>query len=151
MTPCGDKFWNPPLRLDLLVAHCVETARLHWPEITFETDLAECVLSGVPARLTRAVANILDNAAKYSPQAGTVEVRLRGTTLTVRDHGPGIDPDDLPFIFDRFYRATASRGLPGSGLGLAIVAQVAQAHHADLRAEPAPGGGTLVRLTLPPG
>ncbi len=69
--------------------------------------------------------------------------------VTVRDHGPGIDSDDLPFVFDRFYRAPAARGLPGSGLGLAIVRQVADAHGGSVTAEAAEGGGTLMRLTLP--
>ena len=68
--------------------------------------------------------------------------------LTVRDHGPGIPPADLPGVFDRFYRAASARGVPGSGLGLAIVRQVAESHGGTVRAEPAPGGGTLIRLRL---
>ena len=67
---------------------------------------------------------------------------------TVRDHGPGIDEEDLPYVFDRFYRAAAARGLPGSGLGLAIVKQVAEAHGGTVVAERAEGGGTLMRLRL---
>ncbi len=74
---------------------------------------------------------------------------VRDGELTVRDHGPGIDADDLPFVFDRFYRAPAARGLPGSGLGLAIVRQVAEAHGGTVTAEAADGGGTRMRLTLP--
>ena len=69
--------------------------------------------------------------------------------LSVRDHGPGFAPDDLPHVFDRFYRAPAPRGLPGSGLGLAIVRQVAEAHGGSVTAEAAPGGGTVTRLALP--
>ena len=67
----------------------------------------------------------------------------------MRDHGPGIDEDDLPYVFDRFYRAPAAGGMPGSGLGLAIVRQVAEAHGATVTAERADGGGTLMRLSLP--
>ncbi|WP_229686477.1 HAMP domain-containing sensor histidine kinase [Longimycelium tulufanense] len=134
------------VRLDELVEHCVESARRHWPAVTFETALEPTVVDGQPRRLTRAVRNLLDNAAKFSPAAGIVRGELSGRELRVRDHGPGIPAEDLPHVFDRFYRATSARGLPGSGLGLAIVAQVAEAHRAVVRAEPAEGGGTVVRL-----
>jgi two-component system sensor histidine kinase MprB len=107
------------------------------------------VVAGERARLDRAVANLLDNAAKWSPPGGAVDVRLAGGELTVRDHGPGIEPDDLPHVFDRFYRATAARGRAGSGLGLAIVRHVAERHGGIVRAEAAPGGGALLRLDLP--
>ncbi len=72
----------------------------------------------------------------------------RGPELTVRDHGPGISPEDLPHVFDRFYRAGAARALPGSGLGLAMARQIARAHSAELTAEAAPGGGALFRLAF---
>src|SRR5207237_10743534 len=103
---------------------------------------------GVPATIERAVANLLDNAAKWSPPGGEVEVAVRNGQLTVRDHGPGIDEEDLPHVFDRFYRASSARGMPGSGLGLAIVRQVAEAHGGSVAAERAEGGGTLIRLRL---
>jgi two-component system sensor histidine kinase MprB len=102
----------------------------------------------VPARLDRAVANLLDNAAKWSPPGGAVEVRLRGGELTVRDHGPGIAADDRELVFERFYRAAEARGCSGSGLGLAIVRQVAESHGGAVTAEAAPGGGALLRLRL---
>ena len=70
--------------------------------------------------------------------------------VSVRDHGPGIDEADLPYVFDRFYRATAARGLPGSGLGLAIVRQVAEAHGGTVMAASANGGGARLVLQLPP-
>jgi two-component system sensor histidine kinase MprB len=144
------------VRLDLLAGHCLDAARLHWPGIAFVAGLAPGVtVEGVPARLSRLLANLLDNAAKFSPPGGPVElelVRADGTgpavELTVRDHGPGIAAEDLPYVFDRFYRATAARALPGSGLGLAMAQQIAQAHHAVLTAEPAPGGGALFRLRI---
>jgi two-component system sensor histidine kinase MprB len=101
------------------------------------------------ARLTRAVGNLLDNAVKWSPPDGTVEVAVRDGEVTVRDHGPGIAQADLPHVFDRFYRAPSARGLPGSGLGLAIVKHVADAHAGTVSAEAAPGGGTVLRLALP--
>jgi two-component system sensor histidine kinase MprB len=137
------------LRLDELVATAVDRARRHAPTVEFTTDLEPCVTSGARGRLDRAVANLLDNAAKWSPPGGTVEVALRDGGLTVRDHGPGIAAGDLPHVFDRFYRATAARGRAGSGLGLAIVRHVAEGHGGTVRAEAAPGGGALLRLALP--
>ena len=105
-------------------------------------------MQGVPATIERAVGNLLDNAAKWSPVGEDVEVELRAGQLVVRDHGPGIPDEDLPYVFDRFYRARAARGLPGSGLGLAIVRQVAESHGGGVVAEHAEGGGTRMVLTL---
>jgi two-component system sensor histidine kinase MprB len=139
-----------PVALDELVAHAVERAGRHAPGVVYTTDLEPAVVSGVPGRIDRAVANLLDNAAKWSPPGASVEVRLRGDELTVRDHGPGIATEDLPHVFDRFYRAASARGRAGSGLGLAIVRQVAEAHGGTVAAEAAPGGGALLRLRLSP-
>jgi two-component system sensor histidine kinase MprB len=138
-----------PLRLDELAAAAVERARRHATAVAFEADLEPCVVTGERGRLDRAVANLLDNAAKWSPPGATVEVVLRDGELTVRDHGPGIAAEDLPHVFDRFYRATAARGHAGSGLGLAIARHVAEGHGGTIAAEPAPGGGALLRLALP--
>ena len=136
------------VRLDLLVGEEVERARRHAPGVRFESLLEPCVVRGVPRRLGRAVANLLENAAKWSPPGAVVEVALREGELTVRDHGPGIAEEDLPHVFDRFYRAPAARGLPGSGLGLAIVRQVAETHGGTVTAEHADRGGALLRLKL---
>jgi two-component system sensor histidine kinase MprB len=138
-----------PLRLDELVAAAVERAQRHAPQVVFAAELEPCVVAGERARLDRAVANLLDNAAKWSAAGATVAVRLRDGELTVRDHGPGIAPEDLAHVFDRFYRAAAARGRAGSGLGLAIVRQVAERHGGAVSAEPADGGGALLRLALP--
>jgi two-component system sensor histidine kinase MprB len=138
------------LRLDLLVGEVVDRARRRSPDTPMLLDLEPTLLTGVPLRLERAVGNLVDNAVKYSPPGEPVEVQLRGKTLTVRDHGPGISPEDLPHIFDRFYRGAEARGRPGSGLGLAIVRQVATQQSGSIVAERAPGaGGTLMRLRLP--
>ncbi|WP_205647983.1 sensor histidine kinase [Actinomadura rubteroloni] len=137
------------VRLDELARAAVETARDHWPDVVFTADTAPTVVSGVPARLARLVSTVLDNAAKFSPDGGTVEVRVVPGELTVRDHGPGIAAEDLPHIFDHFYRARSARALPGSGLGLAMARQIAVAHGASLDAANAPGGGTLIRLRIP--
>ncbi|MGH2995452.1 MAG: sensor histidine kinase, partial [Gaiellaceae bacterium] len=96
-----------------------------------------------------AASNLLDNAAKWSPEGGVVAVSLRGGTLQVRDHGPGIDEGDLPHVFERFYRGAGGRDRPGSGLGLAIVAQVVSAHGGEVRAERATGGGALLTARFP--
>jgi two-component system, OmpR family, sensor histidine kinase MprB len=138
-----------PVRLDELVAAAVERARRHAPAVDFSAELEPCLVAGERARLDRAVANLLDNAAKWSPPDGSVDVRLADGELTVRDRGPGIAPEDLPHVFDRFYRATAARGRAGSGLGLAIVRHVAERHGGTVQAEEAPGGGALLRLALP--
>jgi two-component system sensor histidine kinase MprB len=137
------------IRLDALAYESVQRARRHTPALDFRLDAEPCVVEGSPERLARAINNLLDNAAKHSPEGGVVELRVRDGVLTVRDHGPGIDPDDLPHVFDRFHRGANARGRPGSGLGLAIVRQVAEAHGGSVALEAAPGGGTLARLTLP--
>jgi two-component system sensor histidine kinase MprB len=137
------------VRLDALAYESVQRARRHAPRLDFRLDAEPCVVEGAPERLARAVNNLLDNAAKHSPDGGAVEVALRDGVLTVRDHGPGIDPRDLPHVFDRFHRGANARGRPGSGLGLAIVKQVAEAHGGSVALQRAPDGGTIARLTLP--
>jgi two-component system sensor histidine kinase MprB len=136
------------VRLDLLAEDAVERARRNRPNVRFTTDFEETLVHGAPSTIERAVANLLDNAAKWSPSGGQVEVVVRDGEVTVRDHGPGIADEDLPYVFDRFYRASAARGLPGSGLGLAIVKQVAEAHGGTVAAERPGDGGTLMRLRL---
>jgi two-component system sensor histidine kinase MprB len=132
--------------LDELVATSVDHARRGAPNLRFICDIEPYALSGAPTRLERAVDNVLDNAVKWSPEHGTVEISLRDGLLSVRDHGPGIDPADLPHVFDRFYRAAAARGLPGSGLGLAIVKRAVDDHGGAITVENAAGGGALVYL-----
>jgi two-component system sensor histidine kinase MprB len=94
------------------------------------------------------VANLVDNAVKWSPPGGAVELELTDGELSVRDHGPGFADADLPHVFERFYRAEGARGLPGSGLGLAIVRQAAEAHGGSATAGNAPGGGALLRVSF---
>jgi two-component system sensor histidine kinase MprB len=137
------------VRLDRLVAAAIERARRHAPDVTFETALEPALVQGVPARLDRAVANLLDNAAKWSPAGSVIDVRLHDGELTVRDRGPGIELGDREQVFDRFFRTDSARGRPGSGLGLAIVRQVVETHGGTVVAEAADGGGTLLRLRLP--
>ena len=120
--------------------------------MTFEVHLTPGSLRASPRPLERAVLNVLDNAAKWSPPGGLVSVWLqRGDrwTLDVHDSGPGIAEQDLPHVFDRFYRADSARSMPGSGLGLAIVRQVITDHGGTVTASCPPPGGTLIHIELP--
>jgi two-component system sensor histidine kinase MprB len=152
------------LRLDVLVSDVAARTRRHSPATPLQLELTPTIVAGVPARLERAVANLLDNAVKYSPPGEPVEIvladressdrgspgsSLGGVELIVRDHGPGISAEDLAHVFDRFYRGAEARGRPGSGLGLAIVRQVVRQHGGTVAAERAAGGGTLMRVRLP--
>jgi two-component system, OmpR family, sensor histidine kinase MprB len=137
------------MRLDVVLGEAVERARRHAPQTPLLLDSEPTIVTGVPARLQRALSNLIDNAVKYSPAGEPVEINLRGQELTVRDHGPGIAAEDLPHVFDRFYRGAEARGRPGSGLGLAIVRQVVDQQGGSVTAEAPPGGGTLVRVRLP--
>jgi two-component system sensor histidine kinase MprB len=140
-----------PLRLDRLVESAVERAQARSPSTRFRLEAEPCTVSAVEAALERAIANLLDNAVKWSPPGGPVEVLVSPDgEVSVRDHGPGIDPEDQPYVFDRFYRSAAARNLPGSGLGLAIVRQIVEADGGTVQAERAPGGGAVLRLRLPP-
>jgi two-component system sensor histidine kinase MprB len=135
------------VRLDEIVAGAVERTRRRC-DLRFEVTLQPTVVRGAGERINRAVANLLDNARKWSPPGGRVEVELRDGILAVRDHGPGFQEADLPRVFERFYRADSARGLPGSGLGLAIVRQAAEAHHGFVHAENAPGGGARIEASF---
>jgi two-component system sensor histidine kinase MprB len=143
---------EPPnvLRYDLLVAEAVERARYRNATVNFELESSACWVRAVEGRAERAISNLLDNAVKWSPPGATIEVAVHEGELSVRDHGPGINPDDLPHVFDRFYRSATARGLPGSGLGLAIVRQVAEQQGGSVHAGNAPGGGALLVLRFPP-
>jgi two-component system sensor histidine kinase MprB len=136
------------VRLDWIVASAVERAATNWPLVRFDAHLDESMVMGQSGRLDRAVSNLLDNAGKWSPPGMTVEVCVVDHEVTVRDRGPGIDQADLPYVFDRFWRAPAARAMPGSGLGLSIVRQVAEAHRGTVSAELPADGGTLMRLRL---
>lgn len=137
------------LALDALVADAVARAQRNAPHVRFVLEATPCFVRGSRMRISRAVSNLLDNAAKFSPDGGTVTVTVEDGVVVVRDHGPGLEPDDLPHVFDRFWRSPSARGLPGSGLGLAIVRHVAEGHGGRVEAANAAGGGAQLRLTLP--
>jgi two-component system, OmpR family, sensor histidine kinase MprB len=135
------------VRLDEVVQGAVERTRRRG-DLRFELSLEQTLVRGQGERIVRAVSNLLENAHKWSPVGGVVEVSLQDGVLSVRDHGPGFEEADLPFVFDRFYRAEGARKLPGSGLGLAIVRQAAEACGGYAEAQNAPGGGALLRVSF---
>lgn len=138
-----------PVDLTGIVDQAVSRVRLRAPSLTFDVHAEPWWVVGEASSLERAMTNLLDNAAKWSPPGGTVTVRLVGGALTVDDEGPGIAEADRPHVFDRFWRADESRGLPGSGLGLSIVRQVAERHSGWVEADSAPSGGARLAMRLP--
>ena len=136
-------------QLDELVEDVLERAQMRFPSVTWQAYRIEpTVVDGYRDRMERAVWNLFENAGKWSGDGGSVEVSLTAGELRVRDHGPGIDEEDRPLVFERFYRSAAARSMPGAGLGLAIVREVAEAHGGTVVAENAAGGGALFRLSL---
>ncbi len=141
------------VRLDLAAASALRRTRLHAPACEFVLDAEPCLVRAAPARLDRAISNLLDNACQWNPSPPPIqpiEVRVRDGRLEVHDHGPGIAAEDLARVFDRFYRSPEARGRPGSGLGLAIVRQTAEAHGGCVHAANDPGGGARLTIELPP-
>ncbi|MGW6267998.1 HAMP domain-containing sensor histidine kinase [Streptomyces sp. NPDC055060] len=132
-----------------IVETALERARLRGPELTFTADLAPWFVRADPPALERAIVNVLDNAVKFGPAGSAVEVALKDGALTVRDHGPGIPADELPHVFDRFWRSPSARSLPGSGLGLSIVARTVHQAGGEVALRPADGGGTVATIRLP--
>jgi two-component system, OmpR family, sensor histidine kinase MprB len=137
-----------PIELDVIVRDAVGRAQRRAPQLTFSLELEPTVIVNAPDRVSRAVTNVIDNARKWSPPNGRIEVTLRDGLLRVRDHGPGFKEEDLQSVFDRFYRADEARRLPGSGLGLAIVKQAAEAHGGFAAAANAPDGGAVVEVSF---
>ncbi|GII78640.1 two-component sensor histidine kinase [Sphaerisporangium rufum] len=132
-----------------IVAAAADRVRLRAGDVRLAAETTPWYVDGREQALERAVVNLLDNAVKFSPPGGTVTVRLRRGELTVRDHGPGIPEEELPQVFERFWRSSTARSMPGSGLGLAIVAQAVRDAGGRVTLANAPGGGAVARLTLP--
>jgi len=132
-----------------IVERAVERVQRRAPSLTYDVQLNPWYLQGEPATLERAVTNLLDNAAKWSPPGGTVTVTLEDGGLQVADQGPGIAEEDMEHVFERFYRSPEARTMPGSGLGLAIVRQVAENHGGRVAVARAPDGGALLGVWLP--
>jgi two-component system sensor histidine kinase MprB len=137
------------VRLDLLTSEAVHRVRQRTPHAAIAADLQPCLVHVDPAGVDHAICNLIDNAIKWNPPDGAVHVTVADGHVSVTDHGPGIPDEDLPHIFERFYRAPAARGMPGAGLGLAIVARIAQANDAtaDVRTGP---DGSIFTLAFPP-
>ncbi|GEM_PF-713519 len=145
-----------PVALDLLLAQVVDDALMLAEDrgVHMRSDIApDVTVQGDTDRLRQLLLILLDNALKYSPRAGTVSVQLgvsrREAMLRVLDEGPGIDPQDLPHIFERFYRSDRSRTGDGTGLGLAIADSITQAHHGRITAENRSGSGAVFTVVLP--
>jgi two-component system, OmpR family, sensor histidine kinase MprB len=147
--PGQDAIARQDVALDELTRDAIERAQRRDREMRFEERLAPSLVHADAQRLGRAISNMLDNARKWSPRTGPIDVTVTGGTVTVRDHGPGFPEDDLDKVFDRFWRADDARGTPGSGLGLAIVQRVAEEHEGSATASNAPDGGAVVSLKLP--
>jgi two-component system sensor histidine kinase MprB len=138
-----------PVDLADVVDRAVQRVRRRANTLEFDVSAEPWLVNGDATALERAVTNLLDNAAKWSPPLGTVTVTLRNGTVCVTDQGRGIADADLPHVFERFYRSPESRTMPGSGLGLSIVSQVAEHHGGTVRAGRAPGGGAAFWLHIP--
>ena len=147
----GDEQVAESIDLDLadIVREGLARVQLHARGRRVQADVEPWPMLGSPERLGRAVNNLLDNAAKFGTPDTTIALSLRGGVLTVRDNGPGVAPDDLAHVFDRFFRGRGTSALPGSGLGLAIVKQVAESHGGSVSARAGTGGGLEVTLRLP--
>lgn len=138
-----------PLDFRDVVNSALDRVRRRAHGLTFDVELDPFYLVGEADSLERAVTNLLDNAVKWSPPGGTIRVQLEGHRLRVADQGPGIAEADLPFVFDRFYRADTTRNTPGTGLGLSIVAQTIQQHGGWVKAGRSAQGGAEFTVHLP--
>jgi two-component system, OmpR family, sensor histidine kinase MprB len=131
------------VRLDQLTSEAVHRMRQRIPHAAITADLRPCLVHVDPAGVDHAICNLIDNAIKWNPPDGAVHVVVADAHVSVTDHGPGIADQDLPRIFERFYRAPAARGMPGAGLGLAIVGSVAQANGGTIEVRTGPDGSTF--------
>ena len=124
--------------------------------VIIKKKIQNCKIKGDQEKLHSLLAILLDNAIKYSPSGKIIQVKTiksgKKITISVTDHGQGIGKKDLPFIFDRFYRADASRTgsiIPGFGLGLSIAKMIVENHHGSIKVESRPGKGSTFTVTLP--
>ncbi|MFC6358812.1 HAMP domain-containing sensor histidine kinase [Luteococcus peritonei] len=141
---------NPePLDFRDVVESAIVRAKRRGPGLVFDVELNPLYLVGEPDTLERAVTNLLDNAVKFSPPDGTIHVHLEGDQLRIADQGPGIAEEDLPHVFDRFYRSDRARNTPGTGLGLSIVAHTITAHGGQVTARRSAEGGAEFVVRLP--
>jgi two-component system, OmpR family, sensor histidine kinase MprB len=137
------------VRLDVLTDQAVHRLRQRMPRAVIDVGLRQCLVHVDPAAVDHAVSNLVHNAIKWSPPDTAVSVAVENGRVSVSDHGPGIAHEDLPRIFERFYRAPDARGMPGAGLGLAIVGRVAQANEGTVEVRTGPSGSTFT-LAFPP-
>ena len=136
------------VRLRPLVERVAGRARQRWGR-TVVVRADDSVVLGRPLALERAVGNLVENALKFDETGGAVDLTCVAGRVEVADHGPGFAEEDLPHVFDRFFRATSARSRPGSGLGLSIVHDVVEHHGGSVFAGNRPGGGAVVGFQLP--
>jgi two-component system OmpR family sensor kinase len=146
--------YREPVDLTAVVAGCAERVRIADPARTWQVRIADGLATvGDEELLRRAVDNLLMNVLVHTPAgtAGAISAYETGgqIILEVSDDGPGVPPDQLPHIFDRFYRAGPRSARPGSGLGLAITAEIAAAHGGLAAAAPASPRGLRITLSIP--
>ena len=137
------------VRLDLLTDEAVRRMRQRVPDAAIDTELHPCLVHVDPAAVDHAISNLVDNAIKWTPPGAAVRVVVEDGQVSVTDQGPGIADEDLPHIFERFYRAPAAQGMPGAGLGLAIVGGVAHANDGTVAVRTGPHGSAFT-LAFPP-
>jgi two-component system sensor histidine kinase MprB len=137
------------VRLDLLAADVVRRRQQRSPHVTVHTAVQPCLVHVDAAAVDRAIGNLVDNAIKWSPPGGAVQIEVAAGEVSVTDQGPGVAAEDVPHIFERFYRAPAARGMPGAGLGLAIVGQVAQANGGTVSVRTGRTGSTFTLAFAP--
>ncbi len=145
----GPQAAREPVDLADIIANGITRAKRRGPSLHFDVDLQPLYLVGEPDTLERAFTNLLDNAVKFSPPGGTVRVQMDGQTIRISDEGPGIAEEDLPHIFERFYRSDRARNTPGTGLGLSIVAHTINSHGGWVKAGQAKSGGAEFTVVLP--
>jgi signal transduction histidine kinase len=136
------------VRLDLVAERVTARAAGRVPGLRYELDCRPTLVRGDPDALERAIGNLVDNAVKWSPPEGRIRISAADGTVEVSDDGPGIPEDEMPYVFDRFYRSATARALPGSGLGLAIVRRIADMHDGTVEAVPL-RQGVKFRLSVP--
>jgi two-component system sensor histidine kinase MprB len=142
----AEAFW-----LDTIVQQSVDAATPYsrTREITINALVTKSCVYGHSDGITKAISNLISNAIKWGPVGSDVWVTCESGVVTVRDEGPGVSPEDVPHIFDRFYRSRAARSLPGSGLGLAIVAQAVDGDGGKVTVSNPESGGAEFAITLP--
>ena len=140
-------------RLDKQLSNVILTLEPQWSakSITIEAELSKCMIEGDEDLLLQVWMNLLVNAIKFTPEGGTIRVSVHGSAVSITDTGIGISKDDLPHIFERFYKVDKSRdrSLGGNGLGLPLAKKIVDLHGGTMAAQSEPQRGTTFTISLP--